>query len=74
MADITLVVADAHLPRVIEAFCAHFDYDETKLEGETQGQFTKRMVAQMAKNITLTHERKAAEEAALVGLSEVDVQ
>lgn len=44
MATVTYTIANATATELNDALAYHFDYDNTKLEGETKAQFSKRMV------------------------------
>lgn len=72
MAQIIITIPDAHVSRVLDAFASRFNYDQNKLEGETKGQFAKRMLAEWIKLTTLREERKVAREAAEETVEEVD--
>lgn len=52
MADqpITIIIPDAYVSRAITALVNKYDYDETKLEGETQNQFALRIAKQIMKS------------------------
>ena len=53
MADqpITITIPDAYVSRAVEALVNIHDYDETKLEGETQAQFALRMAKKSMSNL-----------------------
>ena len=50
MAQITLDIPDAQLPRVIDALCLQYNYDANG-GGLTRGQFAKRCVANMVRRV-----------------------
>lgn len=60
MANIQITIPDAVINRVLDAFAARFNYDTAKLENETKGQFAKRMVGVMVKEIVIEEEQKKA--------------
>lgn len=59
MAQITIDIPNAQVPRVLTAFSATFDF-ATNGAGLTEAQFAKKIVAKWIKDITLNHERSAA--------------
>lgn len=54
MASITISVPDAQVQRVLDAFCATFGYNPAT-DG-TKAAFTKKQMAQYAKEVTLAYE------------------
>ena len=73
MADITITIDDAHTARVLAAFADIYNYADNALDGETQGQFAKRMLVEHAKLVTRRSERKAAQDAAVAGVTDPDI-
>jgi len=49
MADvpITVTIPEAQVDRAVTALCGHFNYDRTKLEGETENQFALRKAKEL---------------------------
>jgi hypothetical protein len=82
MASFNFTVPDAAVPRVVEAFCVRFGYQETSVDGvpnpETRGDFTRRMIREFIKDTVVSHEaslagRDASASQAAETRSEVDV-
>ena len=64
MAQITINVADEHIARVRQAFCAYHGYQDKLPDGtdnpETRIQFMKRKIKEYVKNSVTAHEADAA--------------
>lgn len=60
MADVTITIPDEYVLTVLAAFADHYDYDNQKLEGETQAQFAKRMIISKMKQIVRRYKIKTA--------------
>jgi hypothetical protein len=65
MANITITIPDASIGRIVDGFCLNFNYNLSKLEGETKAQFAKRMLISILKNAVLNAEVEAAKMAAI---------
>ena len=60
---ISLEIPDAQKDRIIDAFCAKYEYDVRKDKGETKAHFAKRMLYTIIKNTVVNYEvEKATEE------------
>lgn len=64
MPNITFNISQAHLDRAIAALKAKFNFESSKLENETDGQFAKRMWANTLKQLVRQHEIERDEQAA----------
>jgi hypothetical protein len=68
LANLTITVPDALVPRITEAFKAQYDYKATLPDGtanpETEALFMKRMILEYVKQITVAHEAVGAAETA----------
>jgi len=77
MPDITLTLSSAALTRVKNAFVTAFNFAETALPGETEGQFTKRMVIRIVKEkvkaVEVSILTDAAHQSAESGFTDPDV-
>lgn len=73
MASITLIYAVEDGERIQTAMCAIYDYEQNKNEGETEAQFTKRMVIKLLKDTVKQHEQRVAIENANNGITGVDI-
>jgi len=66
MANLTVTVPDAMLPRVTAAFKAQYNYQATLPDGtanpETEAQFMRRMVKEYIKQVLVAHEAVTAAE------------
>jgi hypothetical protein len=60
MANITITIPDANLPRIIDGFAVRYDYTRNLLVGETKAQFAKRMLIAMIKQSVIDSEADAA--------------
>lgn len=77
MAQITITVPDAALPRVLAAFATAYGYQATLPDGtanpQTQAQFAKQKLADHVKAVVTTHEaNKAAEDARTAAVAGAD--
>lgn len=67
MAQITITIPDAAIPRINDAFAAEFSYRATLPDGtpnpQTKGQFTKERVIAYIKAIVTHYEGSAAAQA-----------
>lgn len=57
---ISLEIPDAQKDRIIDAFCAKYEYDIRKEDGESKAHFTKRMLYTTIKNTVISHEVEQA--------------
>ena len=55
---IPIDILDADVPRVVAAFVAAEDYENTQLPGETQAEFAKRMFAETLNDYVMAAERR----------------
>ena len=62
--DITLTIQADHVARVVDALCGIFRYDTKALQGESRGDFSKRMLIRWLKERTLDYEGNIAAEIA----------
>jgi len=61
---ILLEIPDAQKDRIIDAFCAKYDYDTRKAKSETKAHFAKRILYRIIKNNVISYEaQQAAKEA-----------
>jgi hypothetical protein len=71
--DITITIPDAVTPRVINAMCAVYGYQETingEPNTETKAQFARRMLMVYLKDITLNYEMASERRAADTALKD----
>jgi len=57
---ISLEIPDAQKDRIINAFCAKYDYDTRKAKSETKAHFAKRMLYTIIKNAVISYEVEQA--------------
>lgn len=73
MANLTIQVPDAAVPRILDAFAAEYSYQDNVPDGsggsipnpETRQQFAVRMIRDYLKNVTASHEGKLAQNDAI---------
>lgn len=58
--NISLAILPAHASRVVDMFCGVHRYDDNALDGETRGEFSKRMLIRWLKQRTLDFEGEIA--------------
>jgi regulator of protease activity HflC (stomatin/prohibitin superfamily) len=59
--QLTFQIPDPVAPRVVDAICTNFNYQDTKQEGETRPEFAKRMIRQWIKSQVSFHEVQKAQ-------------
>lgn len=69
MATVSINIPDAQLQRVLDDLCGYFNYTQTKLVGETQGQFAKRKVAEQVTLWCRAYEQGVAVETAIASVN-----
>jgi len=55
MAKIEITIPDDKVKPVQDAFCGTYNYEGSKLEGETKAQFTKRKIVGFIKEVTKSY-------------------
>lgn len=63
MATITITVPDGTPARIVDALCAEFAYEQTKLDGETRAQFAQRQTRLWWRDAVLGQDGRRAVEA-----------
>ena len=62
--EITINIPTEHTQRVLDAYLEVYTYEDSAKEGETEGQFAKRMLIENIKSFVIRYEqRKAIEQA-----------
>lgn len=70
MANITISTPTEHDQRIIDAFAAVYGW--TSESGVTKAQFVKQQIVRFIKDTVRSYERRVAQEAATVNVTDVD--
>jgi hypothetical protein len=74
MQSITVNLSDDHSLRLIVALCGLHNYEaESQETGETQNQFAQRKIREWLKDQARRWEKQIAQQAAIDGLTEIEI-
>ena len=70
-ANVTIVIPDEKIDRIVAGVCGQYDYQTNKQDEETQTEFTKRMIKVFLRETTLAYEYE--QEKAAIAQEELDI-